>query len=196
MNAPSRVSVLIAAWLVLPATVATTAGVRPVTPKVALLTGGAAEDLKVLREVLEKTPGVKFKAEEIQYSDFGKEGGMFTSFFPLEITDRSKTDIGAIAKAVAEANTSKKDRTPSALYVILRYRPDSVKNEQFRAVLAKVKGVRPDRSWAGDANLWVSVDGSGQGKLGDITRARRSRHQVPRPDHRHRSTLKDAITRR
>jgi hypothetical protein len=72
---------------------------------------------------------------------------------------------------VAAANTSRKDRSPSAFYLIVRYRPDSTNDKQLRAALAKVKGVVADKSWAGDSNLWVSVDGSGQGKLAEITRA-------------------------
>ena len=137
-------------------------------PKVAVLTSGAKEDLKTLRDILAKTPGVKFKVDEIKFADFGRDGGLFTSFFTLELTDRSKTDIGAVAKAVA-APLSKKDRP--VLFLVLRYRPDSVKTEQLRAALAKVKGVNTEQSWAGDANLWVSVDNSGAARLAEITRA-------------------------
>jgi hypothetical protein len=96
---------------------------------------------------------------------------MFTSFFTLEISDLSRTDIGAVAKAVAQANTSKKEKRPSSLYVVVRYRPDSVKNEPFRAALAKVQGVQAEKSWVGDANLWVNVDGSGEAMLAEIIRA-------------------------
>ena len=125
----------------------------------------------VLRETLAKVPGVKFKADDVKFADFGRDGGKFTQFLTIEMTDLTKTDIGAIAKAVAAANTSKKDRTTPGVFVILRYKPDSVNNEQLRAALAKVKGVQSDKSWAGDANLWISLDGSGQAKLGEITRA-------------------------
>ncbi len=144
---------------------------KPAKPTVAVLVGGADADLKVLREILEKVPGIKFKADEIKFADFGRDGGMFTSFFAVEIADLAKTEIGAIAKAVAAANTSKKEKCPPALFVILKYRPDSVKTEQLRKTLANVKGVAADKSWAGDANLWIGVDGSGQGKLSEITKA-------------------------
>jgi hypothetical protein len=144
---------------------------KPAKPKVALLCGGADEDLKALRETLEKVPGIKFQADEIKFADFGRDGGLFTSFFVIDIADLATTDIGAIAKAVSSANTSKKDRCPPALFVVFRYLPDSIKTEQLRAALAGVKGVHPEKSWAGDANLWVGIDGSGQGKLADITRA-------------------------
>lgn len=144
---------------------------KPARPRIALHCGGAKEDLKILRETLEKIPGVKFKAEELKFADFGRDGGLFTSFFAIEIADLAKTDIGAIAKAVAAADTSKKDKCPPALFVIVRYRADSTKNEPFRAALAKVKGVQPMKSWAGDANLWISVDASGDSKLAEITKA-------------------------
>jgi hypothetical protein len=143
----------------------------PAKLTLALLCGGDEQDLNVFRATLQKVPGIKFEANEIRFADFGREGGKFTSFFAIELADRAKTDIGAVAKAVAAANTSKKEQTPPALYAVIRYRPDSTNNEKFRAALAKVKGVRPDKSWAGDQNLWVSVDGSGEGKLAEITRA-------------------------
>lgn len=147
------------------------ADAKPARPMIALHSGGTADDLKVLRETLAKVPGIKFKADEIKIADFGRDGGRFTSFFTIEIEDLAKTDVGAIAKSVAAADTSKKDKCPPALFVIIKYRPDSTKNEPFRAALSKVKGVVPEKSWVGDANLWISVDGSGQGRLTEITKA-------------------------
>jgi hypothetical protein len=144
---------------------------RPAKPKAAIFAGGTNEDLKMIREALGKIPGIKVKADEIQFGDFRRDGGVFTSFFTIEIADLGKTDVGAIAKAVSAANTSKKERTPPAMFVVIRYKPDSTKNEPFRAALAKVKGVQPEKSWVGDSNLWVSIDGSGQSKLAEITRA-------------------------
>lgn len=144
---------------------------KPAKPTVALFAGGSEEDLKVFRETLGKVPGVKFKSEDVKFGDFKREGGLVTGFLPIEITDLSKADIGAVARAVSAANTSRKDRCPPALFLILRYKPDSIKTEQLRTALAKVKGVRAEKSWAGDANLWVGVDGSGQAKLAEITSA-------------------------
>lgn len=144
---------------------------KPAKPTVAVLVGGADGDLKVLRDTLEKVPGVKFKANELQFADFGRDGGLFTNFFAIDIADLAKTDIGAIARAVAGANTSKKEKCPPSLFVILKYKPDSVKTDELRKMLAKVKGVHAEKSWAGDSNLWVGVDGSGQAKLGEITKA-------------------------
>jgi hypothetical protein len=144
---------------------------KPAYPTIALHCGGAAEDLKLLRETLEKVAGIRFQGDELKYADFGRGEGLFTKFLTLEVADLAKTDIGTLAKAVSAANTSKKDKCPPELFLILRYRPDSTSNEAFRAALAKVKGVRPDESWAGDANLWVHVDGGGEARLADILQA-------------------------
>jgi hypothetical protein len=147
------------------------AGAKPVRLTVAMLTGGTDGDLKVLRETLAKIPDVKFKADDLKYADFGRDGGLFTGFLVIELADLAKTDVGAVAKAVAAADTPKKEKVPSGLFAILRYKPDSVKTDDLRKTLARVKGVRADKSWAGDSNLWVAVDGSGQAKLAEITAA-------------------------
>jgi hypothetical protein len=144
---------------------------KPARPTIALLVGGADGDLKVLRETLGKIPGLTFKADDLKFADFGRDGGLFTGFLPVEIADLGKVDVGAIAKAVAAADTSKKDRCPPALFVVFRYRPDSVKTDELRAVLARVPGVRAEKSWAGDVNLWVGVEDSGKSRLAEITRA-------------------------
>lgn len=157
--------------VVRPATADEPKPARPAKPTIALLAGGADNDLKVLRAVLEKNAQIKFKADDLKYADFGREGGKFTSFLSIEVADLGKTDIGAIAKAVAAADTSKKETCPPRLFVIIRYLPGSAKNEQFREALAKVKGVQPEKSWVGDANLWIQVDDSGEGKLSEITKA-------------------------
>ena len=144
---------------------------KPARPTIALLVGGADGDLKVLRDTLGTVPGLTFKADDLKFADFGRDGGLFTGFLPVEIADLGKADVGAIGKAVAAADTSKKDKCPPALFVILRYRPDSVKTDELRITLARVSGVRAEKSWAGDANLWVGVDDSGKARLAEITRA-------------------------
>jgi hypothetical protein len=136
--------------------------------KVAVFTGGVDADLKALRGALAKFPGVKFGADEIKFSDFKRDGGLFVEPFFIEFTDLAKTDAGEIARAVASAKLTRND---GGLYLFMKYRPDSIDTKQLRAALAKVKGVTADKSWAGDANIWVHVDGSGQGKLAEITRA-------------------------
>jgi hypothetical protein len=136
--------------------------------KVAVLTGGVDADLKALRAALAKLPSVKFSADEVKFSDFKRDGGLFVEPFFIEFTDLAKTDAGEIARTIAGAKLTKND---GGLYLFMKYRPDSIDTKQLRAALGKVKGVRADKSWAGDANIWVHVDGSGQGKLAEIARA-------------------------
>lgn len=135
--------------------------------KIAVFTGGAASDLKSLREALAGLSALKFSKDEIKFSDFKRDGGLFVEPFFVELTDLAKTDVGHIAKGIV-AELSKND---GGLYLFMKYRPDSINTKQLRAALAQVKGVQSEKSWAGDANIWVHVDSSGQGKLGEITRA-------------------------
>lgn len=144
---------------------------RAVKLTVAMFAGGTEEDAKVLQQGLEKLPGVKLAEKPVRFGDFRRDGGGFTAFVPLEIADLAKTDVGAMGKTVATAETSHREKAPPALFLIVKYKPDSIKNEPFREALAGVKGVLPAKSWAGDANLWVNIDGSGQARLADITKA-------------------------
>jgi hypothetical protein len=116
---------------------------RPARPTIALLVGGADGDLKVLRETLEKVPGLTFKVDDLKFADFGRDDALFTGFLLVEIADPGKAGVGAIAKTVAAADTSKKEKRPPAMFVILRYRPDSVKTNQLRTILARVPASRP-----------------------------------------------------
>ena len=61
------------------------------------------------------------KTEAIELGDYRREDKAFTKFLPIQLTDTSKTDIGAIAKAVAAAATPSKDRVPPALYLVIGY---------------------------------------------------------------------------
>jgi len=136
--------------------------------KIAVFTGGVEADLQALRTALASLPSVRFDAKELKFSDFKRDGGLFVEPVLFGFTDLAKTDVGEVAKAIAGANLTKND---GGLYLFMRYRPDSINTKQLRAALAKVKGVQADKSWAGDNNIWVHVDGSGLGKLGVITRA-------------------------
>lgn len=135
---------------------------------VAVLTGGVDADLKVLQKTLASFAAVKLDANELKFGDFKRDGGLFVAPTLFEFTDLARTDVGAVAKAIADSKLSKND---GGLYLFMRYRPQSIDTQKLRAALAKVKGVQADKSWAGDANIWVHVDGSGLGKLADITRA-------------------------
>jgi hypothetical protein len=136
--------------------------------KIVVLTGGIEADLKAIQKTLAQFPTVKLDAKELKFGDFKKDGGLFVSPALFDFTDLAKTDVGALAKAIAGAKLSKND---NGLYLFMPYRPASIDTKALRAALAKVKGVTADKSWAGDANIWVHVDGSGRGKLSEITRA-------------------------
>lgn len=136
--------------------------------KVAVFTGGTEDDLKALRKTLAQFPAVKVEATELKFSDFKKDGGVFVSPALYEFTDLAKTDVGDLAKAIFGAKLSKND---NGMYLFMPYRPASIDTKALRFALAKVKGVSAEKSWAGDANIWIHVDGSGQGKLAEITRA-------------------------
>jgi hypothetical protein len=136
--------------------------------KVAVFTGGIDADLKALRTTLAKIADVKLDVNELKFSDFKRDAGLFVAATEFEFSDLAKTDVGAVAKAVVDAKLSKND---GGLYLFMRYRPESIDTKKLRAALAKVKGVNADKSWAGDANIWVHVDSTGHGKLAEITRA-------------------------
>jgi hypothetical protein len=154
--------------LVMPGAAQDKTGVVRAKVKIAVFAGGADSDLKELRKTLASFPTLKFDASEIKFSDFKRDGGLFVEPTLVEFADLAKTDVGFVAKAVAGAKLSKND---GGMYLFLRYRPESIDTKNLRAALAKVKGVGANKSWAGDANIWVHVDGSGQGKLAEITRA-------------------------
>ncbi len=131
------------------------------------------KDAEALTGTLKKIEGVRFKAEEIQA---GEPRHYFTPPFVIEIADLNKTDLGVIAKAVAETKTPKRSEVPPSLNLVL-YHP----NQQFeetdvvalREALADVSGVdaRGPGGTGGDrfeGRFWVRLDGSGNAKLTDI----------------------------
>ena len=112
----------------------------PARPTVAILAGGADGDLKVLREDLGKVPGVKFKADDVKYADFGRDGGLFTGFFPIELTNLATTDIGAVAKAVASDGITANTVSPGTIR-------SATLEEAFRKA-ATGRGLAAEAPWA------------------------------------------------
>ncbi|MBM3996769.1 MAG: hypothetical protein FJ303_21840 [Planctomycetes bacterium] len=145
-------------------------GAQRAEVKIAIFAGGIDADLIALRKTFAKIPAIKLDTNGLKFSDFKRDGGLFVEPALIEFTDLAKTDVGNLAKAVANAKLSKND---NGLYLFMRYLPSSIDTKALRAALAKVKGVTANKSWAGDANIWVHVDGAGQGKLAEITRAMR-----------------------
>jgi copper chaperone CopZ len=114
-----------------------------------------------LREVLGGIQGVKYEFID----DFGD-----TSFVALEIADIGKTDVGAIAKTLADADTPHKDDHRSGLF-LLPWKEQETSTESVRNALAKIKGVDVKRTRNGDARVWIRLDDSGQAKLAAIAKA-------------------------
>jgi hypothetical protein len=126
---------------------------KPAKAKVSLVGGGGEGDLKAFRAALGKIPGVTLKADDIQASDIRRDDMLFTKPFAIALADAAKTDIGAVAKAVAAADTPSKDRVPPALYLVIGYQAGGANNEQLRSTLDNVKGVEARNSFVGDVNL-------------------------------------------
>lgn len=148
--------------------------VKSARPKIVVLTDGTEKALAKLRDTLKTIPEIKFPAM-IKFSDFFRDGGLFVEPFPIEMTNLAKTDIGALARTLAPVLASEKAKGkecgPGDLFLFIKYRPDSITTKELQKALTKVKGVLPEASWAGDHNIWVRVDASGQARLAEIIRA-------------------------
>ena len=131
----------------------------------------------VLREALSKVKGIKFDINNIGR---GKKPHFYTDPpFPIEITDKTKTDIGAVAKAVADAETPHKPALPPSLNLIL-YLSDPITERslgRFLKQLDEVEGVaareRPGGFGVrvGEGYLWIRLDDTGAAKLEEILNA-------------------------
>jgi hypothetical protein len=144
---------------------------KPVTVKVSLVGGGGEEDLQPFQTALGKVQGIKFTEADIKSSDIKREEMLFTKPFTLELTDVSKTDVGAVAKAIATADTKTKAKVTPGVYLVIGYDAGGAKDDQLRDTLSTVKGVEARHSFVGDINLWIKLDGSGDARLADIRKA-------------------------
>jgi len=137
--------------------------------KVTIQLRGAINDKSVeaLRAALKQVKGIKFNPDNIQK---GEEPKFFTNAFTIEIADISKTDIGAVAKAAAEADTPLKDELKPGLHLWL-YPADQLDERlivKARDALAKTDGVVQERGIGGsptDQAMWIRIAGSGKAKL-------------------------------
>jgi copper chaperone CopZ len=144
------------------------------------------ECAKSLRAALGKVPGIRFTATEIRP---GEEPKHFTDPILIEIADTDKTDLGALAKAVAEARTPHQDKHPPSLNLTLFGVVDEPAVSALRTALVNVPGV--DANGPGgiggilqDDTFWVRLHGSGEATLAEIRRALEAggiRHPLERP---------------
>jgi len=140
--------------------------------KVTIQLRGAINDKSVeaLRAALKKVTGIKFNPDAIQK---GEEPAFFTNAFTIEITDHDKTDLGAVAKVAAEAETPLKAELKPGLHLWL-YPTDQVDERlivKVRDALARTEGVVQERGIGGsppDQAIWIRLDGSGKAKLKTI----------------------------
>src|SRR5262245_27459287 len=139
------------------------------------------ECAEALRGTLGKLNGIKIKIDDIQAAEQGKFKHYFSMPLLVEIADLDKTDLGAIAKVVAETKTSKRGDVPPSLNLVL-YAPGIQIEEStvvaVRESLAEVNGVdarAPGGTGAVmvESRFWVRLDGSGNARLAEIRAALR-----------------------
>lgn len=111
--------------------------------KVRVRVRGAVSDgcVKAIREALAGVPGIKVNTDEMQP---GEKRHYFSSPVVVEIADTAKTDLGAIAKAVAAAKTPHREEIPPSLNLVLFGQAGDVTEPnvmQLRAALMEVRGV-------------------------------------------------------
>lgn len=140
------------------------------------------EAIKPIRDALTKLSGIKVKAEDIstvEPQDNFKNH--FSKPFVIELTDPSKVDLGAVAKAIAETKVKERGQRGPWLTLVL-YDPTLKVEESdvvsLREAMANVNGL--DAGSAGgtggsvsESTLWVRIDGSGGAKLSEIQAALR-----------------------
>lgn len=129
------------------------------------------KSVEALRTALKKVKGIKFDPKDIQK---GSEPRFYTNSFTIEIINIKKTNIGAIAKAAAEADTPLKEELEPGLHLWL-YPVDQLTEKLIvnaRDSLANTKGVAVQNRGVGgsgaDQSMWIRIDGSGQANLQSI----------------------------
>jgi hypothetical protein len=144
----------------------------PQPAKVTVRLGGVGCDgcVPVLREALQKAPGIKFDPAGIRV---GEKPKYFSDAIALEIADLGKTDLGALAKAVAETKTPCQKEAAPSLNLVLFGIVDEPAVNALRAALVNVAGI--DANGAGtigglltEDTFWVRLNASGEARLADI----------------------------
>ncbi|MBI1899763.1 MAG: hypothetical protein HYS13_01455 [Planctomycetia bacterium] len=139
----------------------------------------SAEDAQAVRDALKAVEKIKFNADDVQPGEKGKRGHYFSPPFVIELSDTETTDIGAVAKAVSEAKTAKRDDLPPSLNLApflpgLQIQETDVSG--LRAAMDGVSGVDALAAGGvggvpGEGRLWVRLSGEGQARLTEILTA-------------------------
>lgn len=147
-----------------------------------ILRGAISSDCtQAMCAALKKLPGLKFNEADIQPGEKDRFGHYFTPFVDLEIADTDKLELGAIAKAVAEAKTPKRAEQPPSLNLILYHPALMVVRAEIvalREALADVPGFDARATGGTGAFIEKSVfrvrmDGSGVTRFEDLQQALR-----------------------
>jgi copper chaperone CopZ len=142
--------------------------------KMTVRVGGADCDgcVTAIRAALARVPGIKFNSADVRP---GERPKFFSSPFLVELADPGKTDLGAVAKAAAEANTPHKGEIPPRLYLVLFGEVDEATVVGLRQALADVPGVDTGVGGVGgfpqERTFWVRLDPKGQASVSDIRKA-------------------------
>lgn len=155
---------------------------KPKPAKVTVAFRGVAteEDAVAIRKAVGKIAGVTIKVDEIVP---GEKGGFKHYFSPpvvMEIADLNTTDLGAVAKVVAEVKTEERKEVPRPSLALVLFTPNlDVTSERVKALreaLLNVPGQEGQMSGGlggvrGERRYWVRFDASGAGKLDDVLAA-------------------------
>ncbi len=152
------------------ATDSSAAATKLTTIKVVLSGAHCEECTRRLRAALKDLPGIKFNADDVQPGPWPE---FWSSRFMIEIADIKKTGIGAIAKVVAEADTTHKSTAAPGLFLLLPWKVTLVEDdaEKLHPALANLPGVDRKASMDGDLYAWIKLDGSGTAKLSPIVKS-------------------------
>jgi hypothetical protein len=153
---------------------------QPATITVVFRGMASEEDVAAVRKAMAKVDGIKLKTEDIQPGEKGRFGHYFSPPVVVEIADLHKTDLGAIAKAVADVKTAeRKDVPPPSLNLVL-FNPDlaitSDRVRTLRAALAEVAGQEGQKPGGiggvpDERRYWVRLDDTGSARLENILAA-------------------------
>ncbi len=137
------------------------------------------ETAAALRKSLAAVPALKLKQEDLQPADQpDRAKNFFTKPFALELTDLSKIDLGAVAKAVAQTKVPRKSERGVWLNLVLHHAGQVNEPEivALREAVADCAGVEARARGGIGGNVqastvWIRLDASGNAGLTDIMNA-------------------------
>lgn len=157
----------------------------PKSAKVTVTISGVVDEdsAAALRKTLGKVAGIKVKLDDVVPPEQpDKAKNYFSKPFVIELPDLAKTDLGAVAKAVAQTKLPAKVARGPWLNLAL-WHPNNMLTESevvaLREAVADAAGV-DSRGVGGtggvsqEGRFWIRLDGSGNARLADILTALRN----------------------